>query len=105
MRLSRQTHVTVFPPKKGLGISQYGGMPATRLPSCVEESSVKELCLLRWPGLLLAPPFLTNSLSLASHAAAQVQLQMSQEALSKSEERLRAAARERQGSVEGRSRR
>ncbi|CAK0785940.1 hypothetical protein CVIRNUC_009153 [Coccomyxa viridis] len=35
----------------------------------------------------------------------QVQLQMSQEALSKSEERLRAAARERQGSVEGRSRR
>lgn len=58
-----------------------------------------------WPGLLLAPPFLTNILSLASHAAAQVQLQMSQEALSKSEERLRAAARERQGSVEGRSRR
>ena len=51
------------------------------------------------------PSVQTNILLSGSHAAAQVQLQMSQEALRKSEERLRAAARERQDSVEGRSRR
>ena len=56
-------------------------------------------------GCFWQPHLLSNILPSACHAAAQVQLQMSQEALRKSEERLRAAARERQDSVEGRSRR